>query len=177
MDSIDIKHVFRDEDLQDYLLRLRKLCKYKLHNHPTEAEEVVSEVLLVFVTAVNNTKIPKDPMAWLYSVANNIIKHKYKEIQREDHRSAYIHSDNELWVYPDFTDEIISDSAILKMADDILSGFTEEERTLLSYIYIENKSMKEIAEIMGKTESAVKQKHYRLCLSIKRLIKEQIENR
>ena len=36
--------------------------------------------------------------------------------------------------------------------------------------------MKEIAAVMGKSESAVKQKHYRLCIKVRRLIKEAIEN-
>ncbi len=48
---------------------------------------------------------------------------------------------------------------LIKAANEELD---DEEWKFIKYLFIEEKSHKEIAEIMGTTESAVKQRRYRL---------------
>ena len=179
MDINNADSIFTENVCKDSFIGVKRLCEYKLRSCPDEIDDVMSEVYFAFVSAVYNKKIPDNPKAWLYGVANNIIKDKYSQINKQEKhidRKSPENLERELAVFPDLSDEMISDEAIEEMADKIISSLTEEERELLTAFHYENKSMKEIGAVMGKSESAVKQKHYRLCIKVRRLIKEAIEN-
>ena len=180
MDILNGESIFCENIWKESFIGVKRLCEYKLRSYPDEIDDVVSEVYLAFISAVHNKKAPDNPKAWLYAVANNIIKKKYSQNNKQKHFSISMSSQNidkiELSVFPDLSDEIISDADIMLMADKIFSQLSLEEQQILTYFHYENKSIKEIADIINKSESAVKQKHYRLCLKVRRLIKECIEN-
>ena len=180
MDIPDSENIFCADIWKNSIIGVKRLCEYKLRSCPDEVDDVISEVYLALISTVHNNKIPKDPKAWLYAVANNIIKHKYSQINKQKNMCISMSSpeidDIELAVFPDLSEEIVSDDDIVSIADKIFSELTVEEQQILTYFHYENKTIKEIADLIGKSESAVKQKHYRLCLKIRRLIKECIEN-
>ncbi len=180
MDILNSEGIFDDKMWKECFAGIKKLCEYKLRSCPDEIDNVISDVYLAFVIEIHNNKVPDNPQAWLYSVANNIIKDKYSQLNKQNHFSISISSHDieamELTVFPDLSDAMISDADITLMADKIFSQLSQEEQQILTYFHYENKSMKEIADIINKSESAVKQKHYRLCLKVRRLIKESIEN-
>jgi len=176
----DGENIFCENIWKDSFVGVKRLCEYKLRSCPDEIDDVISEVYLAFISIVHNNKIPDNPKAWLYGVANNIIKRKYSQINKQKQFSISLSSqdiyDIELAVFPDLSDEMISDADIVSMTDKIFSCLSDEEQQILTYFHYENKAIKEIAAVMGKSESVVKQKHYRLCLKVKRLVKECIEN-
>lgn len=179
MDIPDGENIFCENIWKESFIGMKHLCEYKLRSCPDEIDDVISEVYLAFISTVHNNKIPENPKAWLYGVANNLIKKKYSQINKQKNMCISMSSpeidDIELAVFPDLSEEIVSDDDIVSMADKIFSELSTEEQQILTYFHYENKSIKEIADLIGKRESAVKQKHYRLCLKIRRLIKECIE--
>ena len=180
VDICNGESIFCENIWKESFVGIRRLCEYKLRSRPDEVDDVISEVYLALITAVHNKKAPTNPKAWLYAVANNIIKIKYSQMNKDKHSSISMSSqdidDIELAVFPDLSDEMISDADIVSIADKIFLSLSDEEQQILTYFHYENKSIKEIAAVMGKSESAVKQKHYRLCWKVKRLVKEYIEN-
>lgn len=159
---------------------IKKLCEIKLHSDPEAAEDVYGEVYVAFLQALKSGREITYHKAWLYKVANNLIAKKYEEIKR--YKEVFICFDDlkanlvELSVDIDYTDAIISDNVIELIADNIMDELKKEEQTILTCYHYDNMSIKDIAERIGKTESAVKQQHYRLCRKIKKRAKDKIEN-
>ncbi len=159
---------------------IRKLCEIKLQSSPEAAEDVYSEVFLALTKAVKAGREITYYKAWLYKTANNLISKKYDEINKgkevfisfNDIKSDLV----ELSVNVDIVDAVINDKTIDLMADDIIDSLTDEEQKILQYYHYDNIPLRDIAERIGKTESAVKQQHYRLCKRIKMRVKEKIEN-
>ncbi len=180
VENLNGESIFCENIWKENCIGIKRLCEYKLRSCPDEIDNVISDVYLAFISAVHNKKAPDNPKAWLYAVANNIIKKKYSQINKQKQSNISMSSqdiDNiELAVFPDLSDEMISDADIMFMADKIFSQLSLEEQQILTYFHHKNKSIKEIVDIINKSESAVKQKHYRLCLKVRRLIKESIEN-
>lgn len=154
---------------------IRKLCEIKLQSYPAAAEDVYAEVFLALTKAVKSGREITYYKAWLYKTANNLIAQKHNEINKD--KEVFISFNDakpdlvELSVNVDITDAVINDKAIDLMADDIIDSLTDEEQKILQYYHYDNIPLRDIAERIGKTESAVKQQHYRLCKRIKTLAK------
>lgn len=159
---------------------IRKLCEIKLSSSPDSAKDVFSDVYIAYADAIKSGKKITYPKAWIYKVTNNLIIKKYEElrIQREktvsfDETFAEMLS---LAIKPEMTDTIITDEDIHNMADEIMSSLSEEEQKMLKYFHNDNMSLREISQLLGKSESAVKQQHYRLCKKIRKVAIERIDN-
>ncbi len=167
----DINEVWND--CYDYVSRL---CDIRLKSFPDAKEDVLSEVYIAFSEAVKNGKEIEYPKSFLYKTANNQITKKFNELIKEREKNIYTDFISEevfiLQITPDITDLIISDEDIDNMADEIIASCTEEEQKILQMFHKEGKSFNEIAEILGKTGSSVKQQNYRLCKKIRRRVVE-----
>lgn len=62
----------------------------------------------------------------------------------------------------DYLDVIIKYKYEDAILESLYDGMTSEERELIELIYEKNTSYKEAAEIYGSTESAIKQRVYRI---------------
>lgn len=159
---------------------INKLCHFKLSSYPDLADDISSEVFLIFQKAINSDTIIHSPKAWLYSVANNLIIKAYRNINKQQERICslnYIDGISiQLSMYPDFTDREFSDDDLDEILNNIKDELKNEERIILESFHNENRSLKEIASMLGKSENAVKQKHYRVCIKVRKLVKDHIEN-
>ena len=63
-----------------------------------------------------------------------------------------------------------------EIRDKLHSFLSEDEYLIIKYIYFDRLKMKEIANIIGSTESAVKQKHYRICNKLRKSAKKFEKN-
>lgn len=163
-------------ECKSYLI---KLCEYKLQGCNYDTDDVLSDIAVAFYKAMKSDKPPEKPKAWLFATANNIINKKYRKKKDEKKVisfSEFEYETKELAVYPDFDEEIISDKDILRMSTDILNDLDEEEKFILNSFHEEKMTFAEIGVLLGKSESAVKQKHYRLCIKIRARVKKCIEN-
>ncbi len=160
--------------------KLRRLCTYKLSGHPDEIEDVMAETALILWTALFEDKIIKYPNSWLYATANNLIKKKYRDLKIE--RESRVSFDEE--DVKNYNLAVGYDSVSCHLPDEMLEKFliyadsllTDKEKLLFQYVYEDRLKMKEIAVKFSSTESAVKQRNYRLTRNIKRLLKEFLEN-
>ena len=121
---------------------LFRLCLITLGN-ASDAEDAVSETLLKYLQKAPVFENTEHQKAWLITVARN----KCRDILRFRNRHPMVNLEeiNELAK----TD---SDSGIL----DALMTLPDKFRTVLILYYIEEYSVQEIAQILGKTASAVK---------------------
>lgn len=160
--------------------KLRKLCTYKLNSYPDEIEDILAEAALILWTAIFNEKTIDYPDSWLYSVTNNLIKKKYSEINVEKECKTVFDEENadiyRLRIGYDFESSLLSDNLIENFIVELDFELDSTEKQLYEYIYEDKLKMKEIAVLLSTTESAVKQKNYRMTRKIKKLIKNYLEN-
>lgn len=154
---------------------LRKMCKVKLQSSPNDIDDVISEAFLALCKRISENGWPENPSAWLYGTVNNLIKLKHRKLQKEKEKVISItDKEYEIPLDYDFTEQIEDNLMIEMLECDIEKQLSEQEKMLLRFIYIDKLKMKEIAKILHTTETAVKQKHYRLCRHICETVKKKI---
>ena len=162
-----------EELWKDIEPHLRRICKIKLGSCPQEAEDVIADVFLAFCNRAAKYGIPQSPKGWIYRAFNNILNSKYRELYRK-RKNEYEAFDEE-YVLPyknDISEDVINSIYLNQVMEILEKELKKEELELFNYIYRENLKIKEISNILGLNESAVKQKHYRLCNKIKRIVNE-----
>lgn len=152
---------------------IRKISRVKLRSCPDEVDDVVSQVFLALCEKVSKDGLPDKTKAWLYSVLNNIINQKYREVYKIKEKEQPI-SDNEYelpYTYNSI-DEKIEEIYNDELKDKMQNLLKEDEFDIIRKIHFEKMKMKEIADLYNTTESAIKQKHYRICNKLRKIIKE-----
>ena len=153
---------------QEYESQLRKICKIKLQSHPNEIDDVMSEVSLALCKQIKKYGEPNKPKQWLYATLNNIINLKYRELYKFKEKQESLEENGiESKIEEIYNNEI---------RDKLHSFLSEDEYLIIKYIYFDRLKMKEIANIIGSTESAVKQKHYRICNKLRKSAKKFEKN-
>lgn len=157
-----------------YEPQLCKICKYKMNKYPDYIDDIISEVYLALCKKISEFGVPEYPKAWLYGATNNLIAAKFKFIYTQ--REKIINIDEKEYELPyeyEFESVVHNNVILNDLIEFIDKNLNEDEKSLIKYIYIDELSMKEIANKSNSTPSAVKQKHYRLVKKIKKLKKNK----
>lgn len=162
---------------QEYESQLRKICKIKLQSHPNEIDDVMSEVSLALCKQIKKYGEPNKPKQWLYATLNNIINLKYRELYKfKEKQEGLENNDFELPFEENGIESKIEEIYNNEIRDKLSTFLSNDEYIIIKYIYFDRLKMKEIADIIGSTESAVKQKHYRICNKLRKLAKKFEKN-
>ena len=121
---------------------LFRLCFITLGN-AADAEDIVQETLIKYLQKEADFENEEHEKAWFIKVATNKCKDMLRF--RSNHPVVNIEEINEL------TNDI-SSSGIL----DALMSLPDKFRIVLVLYYVEECSIKDIAKVIGRTESAVK---------------------
>ncbi len=161
--------------------RIQQICKRKLDSYPHEIDEIISEAYLILCEGIYKDMNMENPASWLYGAVNNLVKAKYTEINnRKKHLVSLFDNNNEpIFDLPysvDFIDNAISDEKIEEMAAEIEHALTKKEAELYELAFEKCLPYKEIAKIYNSTDTAVKQRAYRLKKKIKEIAKYNIDN-
>lgn len=161
----------------EYEPQLRKICRVKMRSCPDEVDDVISDVFLALCKQIENNGIPEKTKQWIYGTFNNIVNMKYREVYRQKERHETLENhDFELPFEQNGIEEKIEEIYNNEIKDKLQSFLSEDEYKIIKYIYFDRLKMKEIAEIIGSTESAVKQKHYRICNKLRKVAKKYEKN-
>ena len=131
-----------EDVMETYGTMLFRLCLVSLGN-ANDAEDAVQETLIKYIQKKPEFVSAEHEKAWLIAVATN----KCRDLLRfrVRHPVTDIEEIKEYQAEP-------ADSGIL----EALMTLPEKFRTVLTLFYVEEYSVKEIADIIGKTTSAVK---------------------
>ncbi len=141
-------------------------------NCEDEIDDVIGETYLALCEHTEKNGLPNNPTAWLYSVLNRRINEKFRKLYKEKNNRIHIDDIYELPFEIDFDEEMLKKIPIDKLKKTLFSELSEQDLELYEYIYIKNLKYKQIAKKENISESAVKQRHYRLCNKIKNLAKK-----
>lgn len=145
------------------------IYRYIMYRVPAEgdAEDLTAEVFLRMVEALPGYQPTGAPFeAWLYRIAAARVADFYRRRgRREVSPLSDMLADDE--PQPEERLEARIEMDTLREA---LARLSDDEQTLLLLRFVENKSHREVAEILGKSENAVKTAQYRALTRLAELL-------
>lgn len=158
-----------EEIAEAYYDDVYRFCFSRIQNEE-EASEVTQDVFLLFqekCDELNDDKI----RAWLYSVANNKLKEKSREIAEREKRLIFgitsgLKSEDELTYEMEY-EENITDEEIDEKKSEIISSLSEKELELFMYVYSKHMKYSRLAETLGVSEASLRTRVSRLNAKIK----------
>ncbi|MEN9936247.1 MAG: hypothetical protein RLZZ387_2826, partial [Chloroflexota bacterium] len=140
---------------------------YSLTGDHQLAEDIVGETYLMMIEAIEGYSYSGAPFkAWLYRIAHNLAVNALKRANR-----MVAVEDLEQVAQP-ITDPAIRVVDQLAAAEvrGALEQLTEEQRHVLLLRFVGGQSPREVAQVLDKTENAVKQMQWRALRSLERLL-------
>ena len=140
---------------QLYELHVDAIYRYILYRVPTnhDAEDLTAEVFLSMVKDLPNYQWTGAPFeAWLYRIAAARIADYYRKNKRRT--DVELHED--LKDNVPHIEQRVLDSEEIETLREVIQQLSTSDQTVLILRFIERKSHKEVAQIMGKTPAAVK---------------------
>lgn len=132
---------------------------------PTAAEDLTSEVFTRLLAALRDGRAPRSALqGWLFSVAAHIVNDHFR--RRYRHPSAPL--DDQLPSSDASPLEIAEDNVTRAALRDALAALTDEQQTVIALRFGSDLPIREVAEIMGKSEGAVKQLQARAIAALNR---------
>ncbi len=150
---------------QRYVRRIYNYIFYRTGSQH-DAEDLTEKVFfraLSHIQTYNNRGLPFS--AWLYRIAHNLVANWYRDTKRknevplEDHEFTLRHSDQ-----PEHSMVKVQEIETLLQA---IRKMPAERQTLLILKFVEGMSNEEIAQIMGRTEGAIKSLYHRTLLALR----------
>jgi len=142
---------------------------YRRTSDQSLAEDLTSQVFLKMLEAIHNDKTWRSSFSgWLYRIAHNLVIDHYRTRDRQKQISiddAPVMPDT--GISPVRAAEIALDSEYLKSA---IRRLTDEQALVISLRFLEGYSFGEIAEMMDKTEGAVKALQHRAVATLRQLL-------
>ncbi len=156
-----------NEYAENYMVKLFYFCLKKTGSH-TEAEDLTQDIALQIITALNIGTIPTSFSAWVWQIARN----RYSVWAKEKHNrnesvTGYLIGDNEIEDESEnILDEMIHTEQMALLRRE-LAFIKSDYRNIVVAYYIDNKSVRDIAESLSISISAVQQRLHRARIILK----------
>lgn len=174
--SVNIEEILTE--CEKYRKQLIKYCAQFFDYDYEYAEDCVQNAYLALIENLYNGVEIRNYKSWLYKVVlnqkNKVLRDKIKrnELDFFDNKEKDEFLNDAVYYEPDFVENMVSEETIEKVALKIISTLSKDERQLYYLYYYEHKKLREIANEMNISYSAVRQRHVELRKKIKRLIGE-----
>jgi RNA polymerase sigma-70 factor (ECF subfamily) len=152
-----------------YQAHAQAIYRYIFYRVPTmaDAEDLTAEVFLRMVEGLPAYQFRGVPFeAWLYRIAAARITDFYRRTRRRPQGEL---TENLTDVRP-APEEQLQQSQEMEALRQVLQNFDQDEQTILLLRFVERKSHKEVADILGKSVSAVKSAQHRVLVQLANLM-------
>ncbi|KGP80644.1 MULTISPECIES: RNA polymerase sigma factor [unclassified Paenibacillus] len=171
----DTKPVYPDEQesitifentYEQYRQRISKYFSLKLN--PLVADDLTQQVFLKAVENIHSFKGSSNLFTWIFKIAQNTVKNEYRRLSRQK-ESPYDFTDYESQsISLEFTKHVdirIDIGSALKKLDEI-------DQEIIALRFFVDCTLPEISKIVGRRESAVKNRLYRALEKLRKELKE-----
>lgn len=145
------------------------IYRYIFYRVPTssDAEDITADVFLKMVEGLPGYRFTGAPFeAWLYRIAAARIADFYRIKQRRP-QDALSETLRDQQPAPE---EQLQDRQEVENLREIFRQFSEDEQNILVLRFVERKSHKEVAAVLGKTVAAVKSAQHRVLVQLAALL-------
>jgi RNA polymerase sigma-70 factor (ECF subfamily) len=148
-----------------------RIYRYLLHrtSSPAEAEELTSRTFLQALAGLDQYRGRGEFGAWLMGIAHHLLLNWYRAKGRRpttDSLDAAIEVPSDI---PGPAESLERNEAISRVRAAV-SALAPERQQLIALKYVDGRSNAEVADIMGRTEGAVKALHHRTLRELQRLL-------
>lgn len=145
---------------------------YRRTGNEQLAEDLVSKVFLKMMEAIRTDKAWHSSFSgWLYRIAHNAVIDHYRERdRRQDTALEDTHTSQATEHNPVIMAENSLDAERLRVA---ISRLTEEQAEVVTLRFLEEYTISEVAEMLGKTEGAIKALQYRAVATLRQLLQAE----
>lgn len=175
-ESMSIQDIM--EECEQYRNELIRYSSYFFEYEHEYAEDCVQEAYLALYENLSKGIEITNYKAWLIKVVlnqkNKILKHKInrKEFDFAETEVKEQFINNTLIYEPDYIEDMVTDETIEERMMIILSSLNKEEQYLYFSHYRDKKNLKIIAQELGISHAAVRQRHRALKKKILQKIKQ-----
>ena len=142
---------------------------YRRTGHQNTAEEITAETFHRFLVALKQGGGPTEYLsAWLYRVAHNLIVDFYRRQPPQEPESV----DNVVLADPDHGVAHLERQMQVEQARAALQQLTPLQQQIITLRFLEELSNEEIAQVVNRTEGAVKALQHRALNSLRRILEE-----
>jgi RNA polymerase sigma-70 factor (ECF subfamily) len=159
-----------------YLLFADRIFRYLLSRlgRVEIAEEIVSQVFLHLMKKIDRYQIaPKDNAtifpAWLYRLAHNKMIDVLRKMQRREHVSI---EQAEMVAEPSSLLDVVEEQIDFEQLLRTLKLLNEQQRQVLLLRFVEGFSIAETAQILQKSEGAIKALQHRSLENLRRYLQQ-----
>ena len=126
---------------------------FRLSN-PDLAEDLTSEVFVRFLSALRDPTAPQNSLkGWLYGVASRVVADHYRQVYRHPEQAL-----SETAVSPEADPgETAAQQLTWQAVATAMAELTAEQQQALALRFGDDLSIREAAQVMGKSEGAIKQ--------------------
>lgn len=166
-EKISVEQIVND-CYEKYYESIFKYCRVRLGEFSEHASDCVQDAFLILHKKLNEGETIEQPRAFLYRTADNFVKRTVEHYSKERTRTVDLDTAENTPAPPIISDDFDYD----EFARILIATLTQQEQELYILKYVQRKSLKEIAEMLGIQPTAVAKRVSRLRQHIKDLIYE-----
>jgi RNA polymerase sigma-70 factor (ECF subfamily) len=160
---------------------LYDLLAPKLHNFllrqtrdRPHADDLLQQTLLRMHRARGHFAPGGEATAWAFSIARRLMIDSYRRSKREETRKE-LESVEEAPESASSTEDVLHRRRIARIAERELARLPESQRVAFELVKKEGLSLREVAQILGITTNAAKQRAHRAYVALRSAITQQID--
>jgi RNA polymerase sigma factor (sigma-70 family) len=160
-DNISIRDKLVQDFVDNYMEKIFYFCLKKTNNR-LDAEDLTQDIALNVIDGLNKGTIPNNYSAWVWQIARNVYSKwaTIKRIRRENINSIDVYDVEIEYEGKSIIDEMIYDEQLALLRRE-LAFIKSEYRNIIVAYYLENKSIKDIANSLNLSVDAIHQRLHR----------------
>lgn len=136
-----------------YYRPIFRYVAFRVDDHQV-AEDLTSEVFTRLLTALHRRQLPRRTLeGWLFGVAARVVSDHY----RKHYRTRQVGLDESLASTEASPAEVVDIMMIRETLKRAMATLTEDQQHVIALRFGQEMPIREVAQIMGKSEGAVKQ--------------------
>jgi RNA polymerase sigma-70 factor (ECF subfamily) len=150
---------------QLYQMHAQQIYRYVAYRVPTQAdaEDITADVFMKMIEGLRAYRLTGAPFeAWLYRIAAARIA----DYHRRGRRRPQTELSETLSTSDPSPEELLNEDQEVAVLRQALSGLDSDQQEILVLRFVERKSHQEVAQIVGKTVSAVKSIQHRALVQL-----------
>ncbi len=154
-----------------YAERVYRFIFYRVNHHET-AEDLVAEVFVRVWTKLSGIRGPEAFPGWLFQIARNLVIDHYRtrkpQVDLSELENVLEYEDN----FIDKTNLGFEQKEFLKA----LKKLSQDQQIVIKFKFIDELTNQEIAEILNKSEGAIRVIQHRAITELKKLLNQHDDN-
>lgn len=150
-----------------YAKKIHSYLRYHLNNRADVAEDLAADVFMKALEKISSYQFNGVPFsAWLYRIAHN---HLIDYLRAQPKRQG-VSLDDCLGVDDPSAERSLDQTLTQEQLAGAFDGLTDEQRQVIVYRFLQDRSIADTAQLMRKNEDAVKQLQVRALRNMRRVL-------